>query len=191
MNMALDGLGLAGAALNFGTTLAGSLVQNAQTRASSRAASSALRTQGLLGLSAAARENEYSNLEYANQIWNLMESKDIFKGKQLAYMGATGFDVSTGENRLLADTERRFQEQNTELNRQAYLETFERFHQAYMDKIQYDAQAKIHDVNAKYASGWRGTLSAFSNATLSALGGYFQFAQPNGRLQDVGVQGSK
>lgn len=181
--------GLIGASINFGTTFASSMAQNAQTRAYNKAMADTYRTQARLGLLSSARENRYENEELGYQVWNLRDNANSFISSQETALASSGFSMSTGDKRLFADTERKAMEQNTEMNRQAYLDTFERFQQAYLNKIQYDAQAKIADINRKYASGWRGFNTAFTNAGLSALGSYFQFAQPSGSAKNVGVQG--
>lgn len=178
--------GVAAAALNFGTTFASSMLQNAQTRAYNRALADTYRTQARLSLLNAATENMYANEELGYNIWDIKEQGEMFEGTQMANLAASGFSMSTGDKRLITETERGTQEMMDSANRQAYLESYERYRKAYLDDIQYKAQAKIADINRKYASGWRGLATSFTNASLSALGSYFQFAQPKGRINDVG-----
>lgn len=184
--MALDNFGLAGAALNFGTSFVGSMVQNMQTASMNRALADTYRTQSRLALISAANQNRYSNLELSDTIFNIREQANELKAMQITGISSSGFSTSTGDKRLMAETERKAQEMMDSQNRQAFLDSYERYRQAYLNDIQYKAQAKIADINAKYASGWRGVLSATSNSVLSALGGYFQFAQPTGKINNVG-----
>lgn len=160
--------------------------KNAQTKAMSRAMADSYRSQARLNFLTTANQDVYSNMELADAIFNLREQANEFKGAQITGLSASGFSLSTGDKRLLTETERKTQEMTDTLNRQAYLETFERYRQAYLNDIQYQAQAKIADVNAKYASGWRGFASAVGNASISALGSFFQFSQPSGKIDNVG-----
>ena len=184
--MALDKFGLIGAGFNFTTSLASGIAQNAQTVSYNKALADTYRTQARLSLLNAATENMYANEELGYNIWDIKEQGKMFEGTQMANLAASGFSMSTGDKRLIAETERGTQEMMDSANRQAYLESYERYRKAYLDDIQYKAQAKIADINRKYASGWRGFATSFTNASLSALGGYFQFAQPSGKINNVG-----
>lgn len=171
------------AAIAGGTSLLGSLTQNAQTAATNRALADTYRTQSRLNLLNAATQNMYANEELGYDIWNLREQGEMFKSSQLSNLAASNFAISTGDKRLFSETERGIQEMVEAQNRQAYLYSYEMYKQAYLSDIQYKAQAKIADINSKYASGWRGLLTAGTNAGLSALGAYFSFADPAKNLK--------
>lgn len=188
--MALDKFGLIGAGVNFTTSLASGIAQNAQTAAYNKALADTYRTQARLSLASAVRSNMYANKELASNVWDIAEQYNMFSSSQISSLAASGFSMSTGDKRLLAKTESDKLATINAMNEQAYYQSEEMFRQAYLNKIQYDAQAKIADINRKYASGWRGALSATSSAAISALGSYFQFANPSANLSN-NLQGTE
>lgn len=179
----LDEFGLKGAGVAGVTSFIGSMLQNIQSSASNKALESAYYTQSRLGLMSAATQNRYKNIELGDTVSEIVKQYGLLSGTQKASIAASNFDMSTGDKRILAQNERDKQATLKAINDNAHYETEEMFKQAYLDYIDNQAKAKIAGINAKYASGWRGLTSAFSNAALSALGGYFQFANPAANLK--------
>ena len=152
----------------------------------------AYRSQVRLGYLRTAQQNRYLNEELGQNIRNIQEQTDAIVGSQYTAMAGSGFtDVSTGDKRLVAETERKGDIMSTNANREAYLQSFEMFREANLNAIYLNAQANMADIAAKSTSGWRGFTSALSSAGLSALGAYASFAQPSGKAKNVDVAGGR
>lgn len=182
-NVELDKFGLAGAGVAGVTSFIGSMLQNIQSSAANKALESAYYTQSRLGLMSAATQNRYKNMELGDTVSEIVKQYGLLSGTQKASIAASNFDMSTGDKRILAQNERDKQETISAINDTAHYETEEMFKQAYFDYIDNQAKAKVARINAKGSSGWRGLTSALASASLSALGGYFQFANPAANLK--------
>ena len=149
-------------------------LQNKITASQSRIASSQYRSQANLTMLAAQQQSLYDNEALAQQVWNEYAASRELSGQQRALMAVSGFDVSTGDQRILSDTIRKTDDVVAGLNRTAQINTFEQNRAAIMEANRLEYSARMQDVVAKYTSGWRGQLSSISAGLNSAMGSYFQ-----------------
>lgn len=163
-----------------GTTLLQNLTENRMNATASRISAVSLRANARLAIIQANTQNQYLNEQLANQVWGTYDQRDKFLSSQNAAMAASGFDVSTGDMRLTADTIRQTDDVVSGMNRSAYLQAFETNRAAMMEASRLEYAAKSADITAKYASGWRSLLSAGSQSIMSGLGAYF-----NARYSDL------
>lgn len=126
------------------------------------------RTQARLALLNADKQSAYINEQAAHQVWNTYDTASRLRGSQVAAMGASGFDVSSGDRRLLQDTENRANAQAAGINRTAYLQSFETQLQAAMEASRLEYAAKAQDAIRKQSSSGK----AFLGATFAALGAF-------------------
>lgn len=127
------------------------------------------------------RRAQYRSEELANEVWNLRQRTNELVGKQQAAIGGSGFGVSTGEQRLIADALRRGYEQEEGLNRSAYLQQFEDEVQTQINILHYNAEARMQKMIQKRYSG----LSLGAAVASSALGSFMKAYQPTGNRGKV------
>lgn len=154
----------------YDTTYAGisTLGQYSVNRKLARMNAATYRSQARMALLAANRQDSYINEEYAQQLWNVSDAASYLRGIQRASMGTTGFDVSTGDQRLLSDTERRANQQAAGINRTAYLQSFENQMQARLEANRLEYAARSQELIAKQHSPFK----AFVAANFAALGAF-------------------
>ena len=102
------------------------------------------------------RRSAYRNEELGQAVWNIAQQGQEMMGAQRASMAASGFDTSTGDQRILADTYRRNLEKISGMNRTAYLQQFEDEIQTNSDILQYNYEAYANRAMVKNYSGIRG-----------------------------------
>lgn len=78
------------------------------------------------------------------------EGKDL-SGAQMAAIGASGFDVSAGEQRILQDTEEKTKNAMYLANRSAYLQSFELARSTEIENTRLLAAAKMARSQARFA----------------------------------------
>lgn len=112
------------------------------------ASSSAFKTQMMIGLQKQKTEALYKNdaLRAAAKATSI--AGDQFEGTQKAVLASSGFDISTGDNRMFADTQRKTAAEIRGMNEQTTRETFEAERKAMMDAIYYKAQSKMSKIGA-------------------------------------------
>lgn len=123
------------------------------------------------------RRSAYRNEELGQQVWNLRDQAKQLIGTQNAAMGASGFDVSTGDTRILTDTLNRSLAAESGLNRTYYLQQFEDELQTKNDILQYNFEAYSARAMQKQYSGLAGAFKVAVAAGTQALGAY----QPSGK----------
>lgn len=131
-----------------------------------------------------SRRSAYRNEELGQNVWNISEQAQELMGAQRSAMAGSGFDVSTGDQRILADTLRRNLEDQKGMNRTYYLQQFEDDLQTRSDILQYNFEAYANRQMAKNYSGIRGLFKivdaggrAFVNSASSNL-----FSNPSGGI---------
>ena len=138
------------------------------------------------------RRSSYRNEELGQQVWNIAEQAQELAGTQRAAMAYSGFDVSTGDQRILSDTLRRNLERQEGLNRTYYLQQFEDDLQTRSDILQYNFEAYANRQMAKNYSGIRGFAKivdaggrAFVNSASPSM-----FSNPKGGISsNTGAKG--
>lgn len=150
---------------------------NKIAKANAKMAESQAITNAKLAWSDFVRRSQYRNEELGQQVWNIAQEGQELMGVQRASMSASGFDVSTGDQRILADTLQRNLEKQSGVNRTYYLQQFEDELQTQNDIIQYNFDAYSQRQIAKQYSGWRGAARVGMAAATGALGAY----QPGGK----------
>lgn len=126
-----------------------------------------------------AEENLY-NVERIRQ-----EYRDI-SGEQMVAIGASGFDVSAGEERVLKDTDQKAKDAIYLANRNTYVQSFELWRSTMIENERLKAAAQMARVQAKYTKKM-GTVNLIAGALGTAanfinLGSY-------GGTGDVDVRG--
>lgn len=154
---------------------------NKLAKSSARMAESQAKANADLEYANLRRRTQYRNEELGQNVWNLARQGQELIGKQSAAMAASGFDVSTGDQRILEDTLQRNLEDISGLNRTAYLQQFEDEIQTENNILQYNFEAYSNRMLAKQYSGWRGAAKVGMSSIGSALGAY----QPTGKKGKV------
>ena len=145
---------------------------NKVARKNAQMAESQAKTNALLAEANLKRRTKYRNEELGQQVWNIGDQIRTFMGQQSASMAATGFDISTGDQRILNDTLRRGLEKISGLNRTYYLQQFEDELQTQNDILQYNFDAYSQRQIAKQYSGKLGAARVGMAAGIGALGAY-------------------
>lgn len=154
---------------------------NKIAKANAKMATSQAETNAKLAEANFKRRTGYRNEELAQQVWNVRENAMQLIGAQSASMGASGFDVSTGDQRILTDTLNRSLQKESGLNRTYYLQQFEDELQTQNDILQYNFDAYSQRQIAKQYSGWQGAARVGMAAGSGALGAY----QPSGKKSGI------
>lgn len=136
------------------------------------ASSSAFETQAKLSLLKQKQEALYKNDSLRAAAKATSIAADQFEGTQKAALAFSGFDISTGDNRMLADTQRKAAAEIRGMNEQTTRETFEAERKALMDAIYYKAQSKMAKIGAH--------ASLFGGAAKTGLAMYDDYQQ-NGK----------
>lgn len=154
---------------------------NKIAKANAKMAASQAETNAKLAEANFKRRTGYRNEELAQQVWNIRENAMQLIGAQSASMASSGFDVSTGDQRILTDTLNRSLQKESGLNRTYYLQQFEDELQTQNDILQYNFDAYSQRQIAKTYSGWQGATRVAMSAGSSALGAY----QPSGKKSGI------
>jgi hypothetical protein len=147
------------------------------------ASASAYRSQARLALQNIETENAYLNEQGAQQIWNLADQKAQFKSEQMMAWAGSGFsDISTGDRRILNDTEAKFASAAAGIRRSMFLQNFENWRSGMMEysRLRYAAEASERMAKAS-RSPFR-IAGNLANATLSGLGTYAAFGGKFGKM---------
>ena len=118
------------------------------------------------------RRTFYRNEELGQQVWNIAQQGQELMGVQRASMAASGFDISTGDQRILTDTLSRNLAKQSGVNRTYYLQQFEDELQTRNDILQYNFEAYSNRMMAKQYSGPHSAFKIGISAATSALGAY-------------------
>lgn len=143
---------------------------NKTTKMASKAAESAAKINAKLAYQQFATQAGYLNEELGQEIKNTYENMLQSMGTQKAAMGASGFDISTGDQRIMADTYNRNMDRQSGMRRTAYLQNFENERQALSDVLQYNFQAWSARQQRKNVSGLRGAAKIGIGVATGALG---------------------
>ena len=166
----------------YDTTYAGisTIGQYSVNRITARMNAAAYRSQARMALLQAEQQSGYINEEAAQNVWNIAARASSLRGTQKAAMGASGFDVSTGDKRIIDDTTYRANEAAAGVNRTAYLQAFETQKQAALEASRLEYAAKAQEAIAKRSSPFK----AFIASNFAALGAFA------GNVGDLGKAGA-
>ena len=163
---------------------------NKIAKANAKMAASQAETNAKLAEADFKRRAGYRNEELAQQVWNIRENAMQLIGAQSASMASSGFDVSTGDQRILTDTLARSLQKESGLNRTYYLQQFEDELQTQNDILQYNFDAYSQRQIAKQYSGKLGAARAGMAAGIGALGAYQPSGNKSGINSNTGVNNS-
>ena len=162
--------GIASGAMSF-------INQSAQNYAMGQvyaAQASSYRTQANLALDNIETQNAYLNEQGSQQIWNLADQKAQFKSEQMMAWAGSGFtDISTGDRRIINDTDRKFNEAAAGVRRSMFLQNFENWRSGMMEYSRLQYAAKSAERLSKASNSVFSYLGAAGNAAMSGLGAYW------------------
>lgn len=139
------------------------------------------------------RRSAYRNEELGQQVWNIAQQGQELMGVQRASMAASGFDTSTGDQRILTDTLTRNLSKQSGVNRTYYLQQFEDELQTNNDIMQYNFEAWSNRQMVKNYSGIRGfakIVDAGGRAFVGSAGNLFGGNQKGGISSNTGAKGT-
>ena len=166
----------------------GDLTQSKFSARALRAQANAYEAQMPLNYEAYRTNAEYMSERNFAAVSRIISDYASFEGEQKAAMGASGFDVSTGDQRIIKDTRQKMENEVYLQNRSTYLESFELWRSTEMENARLKAAADMARSQAKYVKKM-GKINLISGAinTLAnvwSLGSY-------GKTGDVNVKGVK
>lgn len=174
------------AIVNVGLAWQDQYLSNRMNKKMYRAAAKTAEMKAKMADANLARRSAYRNEELGQQVWNISEQAQELMGAQRSAMAGSGFDVSTGDQRILSDTLRRNIEDQKGVNRTYYLQQFEDDLQTRGDILQYNFEAYANRQMVKNYSGIRGLFKiidaggrAFVNSANSNM-----FSNPKGGISD-------
>lgn len=172
------------AIVNTGLAIQDQWLTNRISKKQYRAAAKTAEMKAKMEYANFQRRSSYRNEELGQQVWNMSQQAEELMGTQRTAMGASGFDVSLGDQRILTDTLRRDLERQSGVNRTYYLQQFEDATQVESDMLQYNFEAWANRQMVKNYSGIRGLFKivdaggrAFVNSASSSL-----FSNPKGGI---------
>lgn len=172
------------AIVNTGLAMQDQWLTNRISKTQYRAAAKTAEMKAKMEYANFKRRSAYRNEELGHQVWNMSQQAQELMGTQRTAMGASGFDVSLGDQRILTDTLRRDLERQSGVNRTYYLQQFEDSMQVESDMLQYNFEAWANRQMVKNYSGIRGLAKiidaggrAFVNSASSSL-----FSNPKGGI---------
>ena len=172
------------AIVNTGLAIQDQWLTNRISKKQYRAAAKTAEMKAKMEYANFQRRSSYRNEELGQQVWNMSQQAEELMGTQRTAMGASGFDVSLGDQRILTDTLRRDLERQSGVNRTYYLQQFEDATQVESDMLQYNFEAWANRQKEKNYSGIRGLFKivdaggrAFVNSASSSL-----FSNPKGGI---------
>lgn len=138
------------------------------------AAADTYRTQARLALDNIETQNAYLNEQGSQQIWNLADQKAQFKSEQMMAWAGSGFaDISTGDRRIITDTDRKFAEATAGIQRSMFLQNFENWRSGMMEYSRLQYAAKSAERMSKASNSIFSYLGAAGNAAMSGMGAYW------------------
>lgn len=138
---------------------------------------------------AAYRQNvSYLSEENFHNVARTIKNYKDLEGAQMTAMGASGFDVSAGDQRVIDDTEQKMKNEVYLQNRTAYLHSFELWRSTEMENNRLKAAANMARVQAKYQK--RAGYIGLAAGALSTAAGVYSAAN-SGRTADIDVRGVK
>lgn len=138
------------------------------------AAADTYRTQAKLALDNIETQNAYLNEQGSQQIWNLADQKSQFKSEQMMAWAGSGFtDISTGDRRIIADTDKKFTEATSGIQRSMFLQNFENWRSGMMEYSRLQYAAKSAERMSKASNSVFSYLGTLGNAAMSGLGAYW------------------
>lgn len=152
-----------------------------QARAMNASAASLL-AQRPLNYAAYRQNVNYAAEENFAAVARTLSDANAMEGLQMAMMGASGFDVSAGDQRIIADTKQKAAHDVYLQNRSAYLQSFELWRSTEMENNRLLAASKMAKVQAKYAKRTAytnlvsGAISTAAGVMSAAYGPYLQTA---------------
>ena len=180
------------ACVNVGMAMQGQWMSNRINKNLYKTAAKTAEIKGKMAEANLVRRSGYRNEELGQAVWNTGANAQTLMGSQRAAMGASGFDISTGDQRILEDTLRRNLEEQKGMNRTAYLQQYEDDLQTRSDILQYNFEAYANRTIAKQYSGASGLAkiigaggSAFLSSALSDM-----LANPKGGISSNTGAGS-
>lgn len=179
-----------GALLAGGLSFISNLTSNYVNAKTAGMLADSYRTQARLAILQANQQNAYLNEQGAQQVWNLYDQQREMLGTQTVAMGASGFDVSSGDQRLLQDTKNKIETAASGINRSMFLQAFETTRAARMEASRLNYAAQSQELIRKQYSGLSSILNTGTSAGLNALGAYASLKQPSARNGNIGVDGS-
>lgn len=162
-------MGIASGTMSFINNMASDFVNSQMYSANA----STYRSQARLALHNIETKNAYLNEQGAQQIWNLADQKAQFKASQMSAWATSGFsDISTGDRRIIADTDRKYNSAAAGIRRSMFLQNFENWRSGMMEysRLQYAAEASERMAKAS-RSPFR-IAGNIGNAILSGMGTY-------------------
>lgn len=172
------------AIVNTGLAMQDQWLTNRISKKQYRAAAKTAEMKAKMEYANFQRRSSYRNEELGHQLRNMSQQAQELMGTQRTAMGASGFDVSLGDQRILTDTLRRDLERQSGVNRTYYLQQFEDSMQVESDMLQYNFEAWANRQMVKNYSGIRGLAKiidaggrAFVNSASSSL-----FSNPKGGI---------
>lgn len=129
--------------------------------------------------------NYMSEENFAN-ISKIISNYQSLQGEQMTTMGASGFDVSSGEHRIIKDTVDKMRIETYLANRSTYLQSFELWRSTEMENARLKAAAESARVQAKYTRKM-GRINLIAGA-VGTMANVYE-AGSYGRTKDIGVKG--
>lgn len=149
------------------------------------AAASSYRSQARLALDNIETQNAYLNEQGAQQVWNLADQKAQFKSEQMMAWAGSGFtDISTGDRRIISDTDKKFAEATSGIQRSMFLQNFENWRSGMMEYSRLQYAAKSAERLSKASNSVFSYMGAASNAIMSGMGAYYSLG--GGQSNNVG-----
>ena len=127
--------------------------------------------QARLNYSAMSDQTRYMSQDALEQASAIMDRANEITGQQMAGISASGFDISSGEQRILADTKRKSAKDLDALNRSLTQQAYELWRSTMQEEIRLKLEAKLLKRQAKYAK-IGGYISAVSSLAQGALTAY-------------------
>lgn len=173
--------GIASGAMSF-------INQSAQNYAMGQvygAAADSYRSQARLALDNIETQNAYLNEQGSQQLWNLADQKAQFKSEQMMAWAGSGFtDISTGDRRIIADTDRKYDSAAAGIRRSMFLQNFENWRSGMMEYSRLQYAAKSAERLSKASTSVFSYMGAASNAIMSGMGAYWSLG--GGQSNNVG-----
>lgn len=145
-------------------------------------------TQRMLNYDSYRQNVKYMAEENLYNVAKIRSEYEDFEAAQSAAVGASGFDVSAGEQRIFRDTEVKAEDAKFLANRETYLQSFELWRSTQMENARLLAAAKSARSQAKYLKKMN-KLNIISGA-LGAAANFIQLGSYGG-TGDVDVRGVK
>lgn len=165
------------------------LIQGYSQSRALKARSRAMLSQTGFNYAAYRQENRYLTEENFSKVSQILNQSKELEGAQLTAMGASGFDISAGDQRIIADTKQKTAEDVNAANRTAYCTAFEMWRSTMMEENRLRAEAAMLRLQAKYVKR-SSMIAAAGTMVTGALGAMSSLSQtpvgknvtPDGRI---------